>query len=97
MNEIVPTNLKESVENAVRSTALELSGFVIFMMVVGFAVAPLLSPFIRYHLEHKYDVNNNITLMNVVNNKMIIVNAILWTIAILTWIFGMICYAVYNS
>lgn len=97
MNEKTVIDIRKSASNAINETVLDLSGFLIVAMFIGIAFAPWFSPFIRNHLEHKYDVNNNIRHMDIVNEQMVKVNVILWVAAIIAWAIIFISAAIYHA
>ncbi len=90
-------DIRGSISDAANETAKDAMGMVAVALLFGFLFAPYFSPFFRYQLEQKYNVDKNLHLRNRVDEEMVKVNRILWIVAIVGWILTFWAYAAYNG
>ena len=79
-------NMFTSFVEGLKSLSLAIIGILFVGILIGCLVAPIFSPWIRSHLMHNSD-GSFVGLTNLpdVENKMVLVNIILWIIAIIAW------------
>ena len=96
MNNNYRIDIRGSIADATSEMSKDLIGMLVVAIILGFAFAPCFSPFFRDYLVNKYDMYNNIHLVETINGKMLKINLILWLISFLSWMIITGLYIVYN-
>ena len=80
-------DIVESLGDAIKSILVNIGGIALVGVIVGCVFAPVFSNFIRESLMQNPDGTYiNISRLSDVDRKMVIVDTVLWIIAILSWI-----------
>ena len=85
MNHNIEIDTSDFIGDTIKEILQTMVGIAIITAFTVLLVAPMVAPLIEAEIFKKYDVPNHPLRMQNVNNTMIKVKVVLWTIAIFAW------------